>query len=101
MVREGLPRTVNAFLGLPRSAPRSHPIRFEIQGADGTDGASLKLHSLLEYRCQRPVSYRRSPIKAVATPSAWLYESETFLESLKVLGVSARVRIWGTTWLGS
>jgi hypothetical protein len=40
-------------------------------------------------------------IKAVATPSAWLYESETFLESLKVLGVSARVRIWGTTWLGS
>jgi hypothetical protein len=42
-----------------------------------------------------------SSIKAVATPSAWLYESETFLESLKVLGVSAQVRIWGTAWLGS
>ena len=42
-----------------------------------------------------------SSIKAVATPSAWLCESETFLESLKVLDVSARVRIWGTTWLGS
>ncbi|MGC2530636.1 MAG: hypothetical protein WA639_23060, partial [Candidatus Acidiferrum sp.] len=41
------------------------------------------------------------PIKAVATPSAWLYESETFLERLKVLGVPARVRIWDTTWLGS